>query len=33
MGLLPFLAAGQTHERRCHYQKVVKAALAWLVGH
>ncbi len=33
MGLLPFLAAGQTHERRCHYQKVVRAALAWLVGH
>jgi hypothetical protein len=33
MGLLPFLAAGQTHQSRSHYQKTVKAALAWLVGH
>ena len=33
MGLLPFLAAGQTHQSRGHYQKVVKNALAWLVGH
>jgi hypothetical protein len=33
MGLLPFLAAGQTHQSHGHYQKVVKAALVWLVGH
>jgi hypothetical protein len=33
MGLLPFLAAGSTHQSRCHYQKVVRAALAWLLSH
>ena len=33
LGLLPFLAAGQTHQSRGHFQKVVKAALAWLLGH
>ncbi len=32
MGLLPFLAAGHTHQSRCHYQKVVRAALAWLLS-
>ena len=33
MGVLPFLAAGHTHQPRCHYQKVVKAALGWLLSH
>jgi hypothetical protein len=33
MGLLPFLAANQTHRRRGEYQKTVAEGLAWLVRH
>ncbi|HTN76477.1 MAG TPA: prenyltransferase/squalene oxidase repeat-containing protein [Pirellulaceae bacterium] len=31
MGLLPFLAAGQTHQSRGPYQKNINAGLGWLI--
>jgi hypothetical protein len=32
MGLLPFLAAGQTHQSKGPYQKNINAALRWLIA-
>jgi hypothetical protein len=32
-GLLPFLAAGQTHKTKGPYQKNIQAGIAWLVNH
>jgi hypothetical protein len=31
LGLLPFLAAGQTQKSPCHYQETVRKAVAWLI--
>src|SRR5262245_11598353 len=31
MGLLPFLAAGQTHESKCPYQKNIQQGINWLI--
>ena len=33
LGLLPFLAAGQTHKEKCAYQATVNKAVTWLVKH
>jgi hypothetical protein len=33
LGLLPFLAAGQTHREKCTYQATVNRAVTWLVKH
>ena len=33
LGLLPFLAAGQTHKEKCTYQATVNRAITWLVKH
>lgn len=33
LGLLPFLAAGQTHKEKCAYQATVNRAITWLVKH
>ena len=33
MGLLPFLAAGQTHKSDCTYRDHVRKALRWLIAH
>ena len=33
MGLLPFLAAGQTHRSKGHYQNHIGRAIQWLISH
>ncbi len=33
LGLLPFLAAGQTHKEKCTYQATVNRAITWLLKH
>ncbi len=33
MGLLPFLAAGQTHKAKCPYKEHVHKAVQWLIAH
>jgi hypothetical protein len=33
MGLLPFLAAGQTHESKGPYQKNIERGITWLIRH
>ena len=32
LGLLPFLAAGQTHESKGPYQKTIYSGIGWLIG-
>jgi hypothetical protein len=33
MGLLPFLAAGQTHQSRGPYQRTIAGGLKWMINH